>query len=508
MEQTDDELETLADQNLTLTENGSHAYGTTSSACLDFHFSAMQNAPEETLVRLLKSSWEENSILTLKLVCQLRDIRHGKGAMIEFHHCLIWLFHHHPKTLIHNLEFISMHGYWKDLSWLIKFLLEDKVAVNTAKPTRARTKECSEQDYPLETLIRKRVNGEVDRQTWQRYLKGLPNNDARKEAKEKFQELAKEIHIERSQKAKEKKKKAKENASLRLAELSSGNSNFSCLYDKVVELFANALRNGKDNLNKEHTLKTEAIAAKWVPRIGGSIDKATSLGKAIARKLYRSSVGEEAVDSALDEDEADRKAFAYYRKEFVSPLRQNIKIPEKFMSANKWEEVDYERVPSVCMKRNKKHFLKHDADRFKTYLSQVKTGNKKIASGALLPHQIVAKFMEHSQEEPELEQVSELQWKSYVDSLKKSGTLESALSVCDVSGSMAGEPMQVAIALSILTSEVSAPPFNGLICTFSNEPKLQVVNHKTLREKVSFTRQMDWTQNTNLQVSYILNTKP
>lgn len=40
-------------------------------------------------------------------------------------------------------------------------------------------------------------------------------------------------------------------------------------------------------------------------------------------------------------------------------------------------------------------------------------------------------------------QVVELQWKAYVDKLRESGTLSSTLSVCDVSGSMHGQPMEV-----------------------------------------------------------------
>lgn len=47
------------------------------------------------------------------------------------------------------------------------------------------------------------------------------------------------------------------------------------------------------------------------------------------------------------------------------------------------------------------------------------------------------------QEEDMKQQTMELQWKSYVTNLKKSGTLSSALSVCDVSGSMSGQPMEV-----------------------------------------------------------------
>jgi hypothetical protein len=46
----------------------------------------------------------------------------------------------------------------------------------------------------------------------------------------------------------------------------------------------------------------------------------------------------------------------------------------------------------------------------------------------------------HSSDSPEeLMTVGELQWKSYVENLKKSGLFESCLSVCDVSGSMSGD---------------------------------------------------------------------
>lgn len=51
---------------------------------------------------------------------------------------------------------------------------------------------------------------------------------------------------------------------------------------------------------------------------------------------------------------------------------------------------------------------------------------------------------EHEQRSSALSlETMELQWKSYVSNLKASGTLSSALAVCDVSGSMSGEPMEV-----------------------------------------------------------------
>ena len=128
------------------------------------------------------------------------------------------------------------------------------------------------------------------------------------------------------------------------------------------------------------------------------------------------------------------------------------------MSNKKWSEINYERVHSVSMKRNKEQFLKHDAERFTKFLEEVKTGAKKIASGALLPHEIIEQLLssedyrlissynsnssaEGGSDETtpviqltELEKVAELQWTSYIENLKKSGTFESALSICDVSG--------------------------------------------------------------------------
>ena len=65
------------------------------------------------------------------------------------------------------------------------------------------------------------------------------------------------------------------------------------------------------------------------------------------------------------------------------------------MSANAWQEVKYTRVPSVCMRNNKLRFEAHDKDRFAKYLGDVRAGKKKIASGALKPHELVSEAMNH-----------------------------------------------------------------------------------------------------------------
>lgn len=64
------------------------------------------------------------------------------------------------------------------------------------------------------------------------------------------------------------------------------------------------------------------------------------------------------------------------------------------MSAKAWGDVQYPRVPSICMKNNKTRFAEHDMERFQEYLIDVQAGKKKIASGALKPHELVLEAMQ------------------------------------------------------------------------------------------------------------------
>lgn len=487
-------------RNMTLTENLSPTYSSTTSSCLDFFFEVLQRTERGHIVESLTKAWNEDPLLALKLIFQLRDVRKGKGAVKEFHYCIIWLFHNHPQTLIQNLEFIAQHGYWKDLSWLVKFILDDDVSISTEgleKKRQCNQSTQTDDSLSLEDLIKKRVDGNVSKRVWKQYLNKLSDDKARKDARAKFQEISKEIHLTRSNEAKLKKKSSKAAAAQKLSQFKTSHNHFCVLYKKVIDLFTSALIHDKEILVKEKTLHATALAGKWAPAIGGSIDFFTELGKSIARSLY-SSVHQ--LDNDETQLEFDIKAFTYYRKLFLTPLREAISVPERLMSKRKWEEIEYERVPSVCMKRNKKNFLKKDSERFGAFLEDVKSGEKKIASGALMPHEIVAQVM-NSDDPKELATVGELQWASYVDKLKRSGLFESALAICDVSGSMSGIPMTVAIALSLLTAALSKPPFNSVICTFSHSPSLQKIDQATLQEKVSFVQSMEWGMNTNLQVN-------
>jgi hypothetical protein len=89
----------------------------------------------------------------------------------------------------------------------------------------------------------------------------------------------------------------------------------------------------------------------------------------------------------------------------------------------------YTRVASVAMKNYKELFLKLDADCFNAYLADVKSGKKRIATGALLPHENGGGMAAHGQRHPRARQAEQLRR--------------------HVFGSMSGLPMDVCMALGV-----------------------------------------------------------
>ncbi|KAF9619171.1 hypothetical protein IFM89_005725 [Coptis chinensis] len=164
------------------------------------------------------------------------------------------------------------------------------------------------------------------------------------------------------------------------------------------------------------------------------------------------------------------------------------------MSSKKWDSLPYNRS---CLNRNvqlQEALLKHDENRFNEFLGKVERGEAKIADGAPLPHDIIKALNDG---ENDGGRVVELQWKRMVDDLLEKCKLHNCIAVCDVFGSMNGEPMEVCVALGLLLSELSEHPWNGQVITFSENPKLHKIEGGNLRSKTQFIRRMEAGYNTD-----------
>jgi hypothetical protein len=230
-----------------------------------------------------------------------------------------------------------------------------------------------------------------------------------------------------------------------------------------------------------HGLKqSDGLCAKWMPREGKQHGK-------VARYLA--------------------KKWSLTPREYRLLLAGNTKVVESLMCANDWGKVIYEHVPSVAMKNYRKAFSRHDAERFVEFLGDVKTGKKKIKAGAIFPHDIVKGYLNQGYSyfgmpnSYKADETLELQWKALPDYMPKGLHI---LPVCDVSGSMMGEPLEVCVALGIYMAERNVGPYKDCFITFSATPKLQQLPGTSLADNVGSLCTSKWDMNTNLEAVFKL----
>lgn len=447
-----------------LTENFSPTFLSTGNPCLDFFFHVVPDTPPESLTHRLKLAWDQDPLKALKLVCNLRGVKGtGKSDKEGFYTAALWLNDHHPKTLAGNVSAIADFGYFKDLLEILFRVLDGAKA-------RELAKEMGEQWKARLKLKSTRKRGRGARS-------GPHRGVSKSESKPKVKLSREEKRIERARK---------------VVERFNADPNFKFLHERVSDLFAQRLRSDMEMLKSGQLYKI-SLAGKWCPSLDSSFDKITLLCETIAKKVFPRE------EYAAEYEGVEEAHYAYrvrdrLRKEVLVPLRKALELPEVYMGANDWGSLPYNRVASVAMKTYKSRFYEHDEERFKEYLEKVKSGKAKIAAGALLPHQIIAEL-----DDGEGGQVAELQWKRMVDDVAQKGKLKNCLAVCDVSGSMAGVPMDVSVALGVLVSELSEEPWKGKLITFSQHPQLQKLQGESLKSKTEFVRNMDWGMNTDFQ---------
>ncbi|XP_026430697.1 uncharacterized protein LOC113327785 isoform X1 [Papaver somniferum] len=484
------------------TANGAETYVSTDNPLLDFFFHVVPDSPHETVAQRLESAWKHDALKALKLVCNLRGVRGtGKSDKEGFYAAALWLHKNHPKTLAVNLRAMADFGYFKDLPELL-FRLHEGVEIRKERKNEWQTEKYN---YPVDPVTRKRVrrdpnqNVTANRRNPMKNKAGLRRNPIQKKVKADSDD-----EEEKPKKKKSRKEKAIE-LSKRALERYGKDTEYKNLHDKVSDVFADFLISDLKYLNSGETGKI-SLASKWCPSLDSCFDKATLLCESIARRIFPRS-------SNPDYENIEEAHYAYrirdrLRKEYLVPLRKVLELPEVYMSSKMWESLPYDRVASVAMRNYKKFFEEHDRLRFNEYLASVNKGEKKIAAGALLPHEIIGTLVDEEfllddeylrRKDAEDCKVAELQWRRMVDDITKIGKLNDCLAICDVSGSMNGTPMDVSVALGLLVSEITQEPWKGHVITFSEYPELHKIVGDDLRSKTTSIKRMDWGESTDFQ---------
>jgi Domain of unknown function (DUF2828) len=139
------------------------------------------------------------------------------------------------------------------------------------------------------------------------------------------------------------------------------------------------------------------------------------------------------------------------------------------------------------------------------------TINKGLKGSQLMPHEIVGKILQKTVCKTE-SLVLDAQWKSLRESVLaqiQNGDADfdptKMVPLSDVSGSMTGTPLEVAIALGILISEITHEAFRGLVMTFESKPKWHKLDSSwTIVEKVQSLARAPWGGSTDFKAAYDL----
>ena len=211
-----------------------------------------------------------------------------------------------------------------------------------------------------------------------------------------------------------------------------------------------------------------------------------------------------------------------YRKT-LSILRSRINIVEKLMSENRWEDIEYDKIPSRAGMIYKNAFARHDIERAKkkpevqTYAEFAKDETKKVNAKALYPYECVAEvinkaYYSHLCGISETERaIINKYWDNLTDYFQNSTF--NGMALVDTSGSMhrynqAAAPLNVAISLGLYCAEKAKGPFANHFISFESTPHFIKTVGIDFVDKVLRIARAPWAGSTNIEAAFdlMLNT--
>ena len=221
-----------------------------------------------------------------------------------------------------------------------------------------------------------------------------------------------------------------------------------------------------------------------------------------------------------------RQAFGMTHKQYrktLSLLRERINIVERLMSAGKWDEIEFDKIPSRAGLIYRNAFARHDIERMKsekqvrTYEDFMKDEKTTVNAKALYPYEVVSQAYNLTSTRSwwsapssidDVDPVQRNAINKYWDNLKDyfNGCSLDALCMIDTSGSMWGNeasaPINVAISIGLYAAERARGPFAGHYISFSRQPQLIETKGIDFVDKVYRIYRTNICENTNIEAAF------
>lgn len=252
--------------------------------------------------------------------------------------------------------------------------------------------------------------------------------------------------------------------------------------DLIYSCIGTALENEalaivKHQLALDVDCKTPSLLAKWLPSENASAKETKRMGGIVRQYLGMS-----------------HKEY----RQMLSVLRTRINIVEKLMSENRWDEIEFDKIPSKAGLIYKNAFARRDiiAKKYETFAKDATT---KVNAATLYPYDIAHKAFGFHGDDTDRAMIQK-----YWDNLPNyyGDNHENGIAIVDVSGSMSGAPMEAAVSLGAYIAEKAHGPFANHFITFSNNPALVEFEGIDVVDKFNRAKRADWGGSTNIEAVF------
>lgn len=264
---------------------------------------------------------------------------------------------------------------------------------------------------------------------------------------------------------------------------------YSCV---GTTLEKDALKFIENQLSLDMLCKTPSLLAKWMPSENASSRETKQMGNHIREFLGWT--------------------HKQYRK-VLSDLRSRINIVEKLMSENRWDEIEFDKIPSKAGLVYRNAFARRDiiSEKYKKF---VEDKNTVVNADTLYPYEIVSKVTNNisgwgSSTRVNMSDIDKATVEKYWNNQKDyfNGKQSNMLCVVDTSGSMtdgsaASAPINVAISLGMYAAERAGGPFKDHYISFSSRPQLIKIEGVDFADKIKRIYQTNLCENTNLTATF------
>jgi hypothetical protein len=275
------------------------------------------------------------------------------------------------------------------------------------------------------------------------------------------------------------------------------------------EMIAHCISLINHQLKEDIKSDNPSLLAKWIPREKSSFGQ---MYEPLACDYFKEYL--QTAKSDVSKNKAKMKCKTHYRQ-LISSLNKKLETTQIFQCNQVWSYINFNKVTSITVSKQKLAFLNKlkngkqrkevqdrvtCAENFKSHIQESIVSKKDVKGKRVsmedftnsASHLLFRSRLDNIDLQVEIDLLNS-QWRNNATETKAMGKF---IPMVDVSGSMSGTPMAVAIALGIRIAEKSI--LGNRVITFSQHPSwINLEKLDGFVSKVDVVTKMPWGMNTN-----------